>query len=119
MADERRNNNRKKFGYYMRVVDNISSEVVGYLTDISPRGFRVDSLKPLTANKDYTLRLDLTPDISDRSFIIFIARAKWIQNDPMDPNSFVDGFQIVNISPHDEEIFNRILNKYAVQESRR
>ena len=119
MANERRTNNRSKFAYYMRVLDNITSELVGYLTDISPRGFKLDSSKPMIPNKDYTLRMDLTPDISDRSFIIFIARAKWTKNDPTDPNSFLDGFKIVNISPHDEDIFNRILAKYVVQETRR
>lgn len=102
----------------MRVIDNLTSDLVGYLTDISPRGFKLDSVKPLIPNKDYTLRMDLTPDISDKSFIVFIARARWSKNDPTDPNSFVDGFQIVNISPHDEDIFNRVLEKYAVRETR-
>ena len=118
MAEERRNNERSKFGYYMRVIDNITSETVGYLTDISPRGFKLDSQKALTPNKDYTLRMDLTPDISDRSFITFIARARWTKTDPMDISAFVDGFQIINISPHDEEIFNRILEKYGIHEKK-
>ena len=116
MTDERRLNKRRRFGYYMRVIDNFTSELVGYLTDISPRGFKVDSQKPLIVNKDYTLRLDLAPDISDRSFIIFVARSRWSQPDPVDPNSNVQGFQITNISPHDEEIFNRMLEKYGTPE---
>jgi len=114
MADEKRNVSRRKFGYYMRVVDNISSELVGYMADISPRGFKLDSPKPVTVNKDFTLRLDLTPDISDRSFIIFIARCKWSSTDPYDPTTYVEGFQVMNISARDEEIFNRILEKYGV-----
>jgi hypothetical protein len=78
----------------------------------------MDSEKPFLVNKDYTLRLDLTPDVSDRSFIIFIARSKWSKPDPLDPTTTVDGFQIVNISPHDEEIFFRILEKYSVPDKK-
>ena len=113
MKDERRINLRKKFAYYMRVVDNSNSELLGYLNDISKRGFKLDCQKPLPVNKDIVMRLDLTPDISDKSFIIFIARSKWSQPDPYDPTTLVEGFQIINISPYDEEIFNRILEKYG------
>jgi hypothetical protein len=116
MIDERRTNKRRKFGYYMRVINNATSELVGYLSDISPRGFKLDSQKPLVVNKDYTLRLDLTPDVSDRSFILFTARSKWSQPDPFDPNSNIQGFQVISISPHDEEIFIRILEKYGTSE---
>ena len=116
MIDERRTTKRRKFGYYMRVINNTTSELAGYLSDISSRGFKLDSQKPLLVNKDYTLRLDLTPDISDRSFILFIARSKWSQPDPLDPNSNIQGFQVISISPHDEEIFIRILEKYGTSE---
>jgi hypothetical protein len=116
MANERRINSRRKFGYYMRVMDNGTNELVGYLSDISPRGFKLDCLKLLTVGKDYTLRLDLTSEVSDRLFIVFVANVKWSRQDPFDPNSFIVGFQITNIAPRDEEIFNRILEKYGKTE---
>ena len=116
MIDDRRINTRKKFAYYMRVVDNSTSELLGYLTDISKRGFKLDCQKPLAVNRDIVMRLDLTPDISDRSFIIFIARSKWSQPDSYDPNTLVEGFQVINISTHDEDIFNRIVEKYGTSQ---
>jgi hypothetical protein len=118
MADERRVNSRRKFGYYMRVMDNSTNELLGYMADISPRGFKLDSSKPLIINKDYTMRLDLTPDISERSFILFVGRIKWVQKDSTDPNSTYEGIQVINISPHDEIIFNRILDKYGKNDRR-
>lgn len=113
MITEKRNRSRRKFTYYMRVFDNSNSELIGYITDISPRGFKIDSTKPHAVNKEYTLRLDLTSDVSDRSFIIFVARLRWSQPDPTDPTSFMEGFQVMNISPHDEEIFYRMFDKYS------
>ncbi len=117
MITERRQNRRRKFGYYMKVVDNSTLEVVGYLSDISPQGFKLDSQRPLIPNRDYVLRMDLTPDISDRSFIVFVARTKWTQPDPLDPNSNVDGLQITNIGQHDLEIYNRVMDKYSARET--
>jgi hypothetical protein len=118
MPDERRNIKRRKFGYYMRVTDNNTQELVGYLSDISPRGFKLDSQKPLTSNKEYALRLDLTAEISNKSYIAFIARAMWVQPDPINPNEHNEGFQIVSISPNDQEIFQRIVEKYGTPESK-
>lgn len=118
MNDERRLTERRKFGYYMRVMDNNTGELVGYLADISPRGFKLDSKQALNVNKDYSFRLDLTPEISDKPHIAFVARAKWSQPDSNDPYMYNDGFQIVSITPRDEEIYQRIVVKYGSPESK-
>jgi len=118
MRNERRILERVKFGYYMRVVDNNTHELVGYLSDISPRGFKLDSQKALTINKDYALRLDLTSEIANEPYIVFVARAMWGQPDPINPNEYIQGFQIVNISPNEQKIFRRIVEKYGTPESK-
>ncbi len=117
MSDERRNLKRSKFAYYMRVVDNQTQQLVGYLDDISPKGFQLDSRNQFSVNRDYNLRLDLTTEISDRPFITFTARCRWSKPDPSDPGSYDAGFQILNITPHENEIFQRIVTKYGTQET--
>lgn len=102
----------------MLVTDNNTHDLVGYLADISPGGFKLDSQKPLTVNKDYALRLDLTPEISDKSHITFVARALWTRPDPIDPGDFNEGFRIVSISSSDQGIFQRIVEKYGTPESK-
>jgi hypothetical protein len=101
----------------MRVIDNDTQEIVGYLSDISPRGFKLDCQKSLAINQDYTLRLDLTPDISEKSYIAFVARVMWKKPDPFNPVAHIQGFQIVSISPYEKEIFQRIVDKYGSSES--
>ena len=118
MRDERRITKRHKFGYYMRVINNNTHEFIGYLSDISPRGFKLDSQKALTIKNDYTLRLDLTSEISSWSYIIFVARAIWGQPDPINPNEYIQGFQIVSILPGEQEIYQRIVEKYGIPESK-
>jgi hypothetical protein len=116
MSDERRYLKRRKFTYYMRVLDNYTQQIVGYLADISEKGFQLDSPQPVPVNKDFSFRLDLTPDVSDKNFITFSARCRWCKPDESDPFSHRTGFQIIGISPHDNEIFQRIVAKYAAQE---
>jgi hypothetical protein len=102
----------------MRVLDNNTQELVGYLADISPRGFKLDSKQALLVNKDYALRLDLTPEISEKPYIVFVARTRWSQPDSTDPFAHNEGFQIVSIAPRDEEIFQRIVQKYGTSETK-
>ena len=62
--------------------------------------------------------LDLTAEISEKPYIVFVARTKWTQPDSTDPYAHNDGFQIVNIAPRDEEIFQRIVAKYGTPETK-
>lgn len=115
---ERRNLERRNFTYYMRVVDDLSGQLVGHLADISPRGFKLDCSQALSIGKDFRLRMDLTSDVADKPFIVFTARSKWTHPDSMDPFVHNVGFEIVNISLVDGQIFQRIVEKYGSPENR-
>jgi hypothetical protein len=113
MEFDQRIDKRRKFGYYMRAFNNSTNEILGYLSDISPRGFKLEGQKALSINKDYSIRLELTSEISEKSFIVFIARALWSQPDPYASNEYTGGFRIISISLVDEKIYNRIFEKYG------
>lgn len=118
MGNERRTINRRKFGYYMPVVDNNTQECVGYLADISSQGFRLESQKPLVINTVYHLRLNLTSEISKLSSIAFFAAVIWSQPDPVIPNEYIHGFQIVSITPGEHAVFQHIVAKYGKADSK-
>ena len=118
MRSEQRSIARRKFGYYMRAKDYNTNELLGYLSDISPTGFRLESQKGLTIDKEYAVKLELTSEISDMPYIVFVARVLWIKQDPLNPSDFIAGFQIVRISPYEQDIFNRIMQKYSRAETR-
>ena len=115
MPDEKRKLARRSFSYYMRIMDEANGQLVGYLTEISTGGFKLDSSSAVPLNKDFRLRIELTGEISSKDFIVFSARSRWCQSDDIDPNSFNVGFQIINMEPDDFEIFNRIFEKYGSQ----
>ena len=113
--DERRNIERKDFSFYMRLVDNDTQKLVGHLVDISSGGFKLDSQSPIPVDKDFRLRMDLTSEVASKPAMTFVARSKWCEVDPLDPFIYNVGFQLVNISPSDLDIFNRMMEKYGTQ----
>ena len=112
---ERRRLERKKFSYYMRLIDSDTQELVGHLSDISTGGFKMDSQSPIPPNKDIRFRMDLTSEVANKPSMVFVARSKWCEVDPLDPFIYNVGFQLINISPTDIDIFNRMMEKYGTK----
>jgi len=116
MADKRKLD-RREFTYYMQVKDEATKQIVGYLSDISTGGFKLDCPQRLPTGQDFRLLIELTSDIADKTSMIFIARCKWCHPDHIDPTSFNVGFEIVNMAPSDMIIFQRIFEKYGSEQA--
>lgn len=111
---ERRTAPRKKFSFYMRVLNDDTQQILGHMVEISQNGLRLETVGALPLDKEYYLRLELTPDVGDVPYIVFVARTKWCKIDEIQPNLYRVGFEIVEILPEDRQIFQRLLEKYAV-----
>jgi len=115
MPTEKRKLARRSFSYYMRVLDETSGQVIGHLSDISTGGFKLDCSKPIPINVDFRLRVELTSEVANKSFMVFLARSRWCHHDAIDPTSYNVGFQITNMAPSDFEIFSRMFERYGSQ----
>jgi hypothetical protein len=114
MADKRKIT-RRDFTYYMQVTDELSKQLIGYLTDISTGGFRLDSSKQIPAGQDFRMQIQLTSDIADKNVMSFIARSKWCHPDHVDPNTYNVGFEIIKMASSDMVIFQRMFDKYGAE----
>jgi hypothetical protein len=110
---ERRTTPRKKFEYYMSVHDEDTGELLGHLVQISIDGLQLETIKQLPIDKEYYLHLELTAEVADRPYMVFIARTRWCKMDDVQPNLFRVGFSIVEILPDDKQIFINIITKYG------
>lgn len=110
---ERRTVPRKKISVYMRIKDDDTQEILGHMVEVSSTGMRLETVSPQEINRDYYLRLELTPDLGDVPYIVFIARARWCRMDDIQPNLYQVGFQLVEIVPEDKPVFARIVAKYG------
>lgn len=115
MKAEKRKLDRKNFTYYMRVLDETTGELVGQLSDISTGGFKIESTTPIPLGSIFQLRIDQTREISNRSHLSFTARVIWCQHDPYDPTVFNVGFQLIDMTPADYDIFVKMFNEYGVK----
>jgi hypothetical protein len=115
MAVERRKLSRRNFSYYMRVLDDVTLKLIGQLSDISTGGFKLDCERPVPLNVDFRLRIDLTSEISNRSYISFTARAMWSQADQHNHNTYNVGFRIINMPSADYDVFIKMFNTYGVK----
>lgn len=116
---DKRKIDRRDFSYYMQVKDAGTKQTIGYLSDISSGGFKLDCQKEIPPGRDFRMQLDLTADIADKNSMVFIARSKWAKPDFVDPNTFNVGFELVNITPGDMLIFQRMFEKYGTQRASR
>ncbi|MEP0805395.1 MAG: PilZ domain-containing protein [Chloroflexota bacterium] len=112
MADKRKKD-RREFTYYMQVKDEATKQIIGYLSDISTGGFKLDCPRQIPPGQDFRMQIDLTADVADKTTMVFIARSKWCRPDHIDPTSFNVGFEIINMAPSDMMIFQRIFEKYG------
>jgi hypothetical protein len=112
---KRKRQDRKDFSYYMQLFDYETQELLGHLADISSGGFKLDSLKQIPPNTDIKFRMDLTSEVATKPFMIFVARSKWCKVDPLDPFCYNVGFQLIDMSSGDIEIFNRMVEKYGTK----
>lgn len=114
---EKRKKDRREFTYYMQVKDDTTKRIIGYLSDISTGGFKLDCPQQIPPGQDFRLQIDLTADVADKTTMVFIARSKWCRPDYIDPTSYNVGFEIVNMAPSDMMIFQRIFEKYGSEKA--
>lgn len=111
---DKRRQKRRKFTYYMQVVDANTLQLIGYLSDISLTGIKIDSSKLFPVNQTYKMRIDLTPDVANKSYLIFNGRIKWCEMDKFEPNTFNVGIEVDNLSREDYGIFMRMYEQYGM-----
>jgi len=111
---DRRRQRRRKFTYYMQVVDANTLQGIGYLLDISLTGVKIDTRKPLRVNSVYNLRIDLTPEMANKTYMVFSGRICWCEEDKFEPNSYVAGFEVSTRSREDTSIFQRMYDQYGM-----
>ena len=104
---------RKEFVYYMQVIDYDTKSLAGHLSDISTGGFKLDCQNPVPVNKEFHFTIKLTNEISNKTSILFTARCRWCKVDPFDPYIYNAGFQLVQISPQDLDIFAQMMENYG------
>lgn len=101
----------------MRVLDKRTGDLIGQISDISTGGFKLESSTPVAVGLTMELCIDQMSQISEKNFIIFSARTRWCERDPYDPTIYNVGFQLLDMTPADYDIFVKMFNAYGEQKN--
>lgn len=112
---EKRKIKRRYLLYYMRVYDETRQQI-GNLVDLTPKGAMLVSEHPLPIKTNYQLKLELSEDVADKPYLEFNARSLWCRPD-VDPHFYNTGFRILDLSPEDVKIVNRIIEVYGFRDN--
>jgi hypothetical protein len=80
---------------------------------MSRDGFMLESLKPIQLNAEFSFRIDLPPEISQKPFMVFIARSLWTLPDRVDGRLYDTGFEIMKMDPSDTRAFELVFDRYG------
>lgn len=109
---ERRTLERKYLMVYSRVFDRLTGKILGYLSDLSPKGAMIISDDPLTENTPVALRLDLPdPLLFSADHLNLQARVAWCQPD-IDPSFYNIGFEFLDVKDQERAIIEEMIVAY-------
>lgn len=110
---ERRTLERKDLMVYSRVFDRLTGKILGYLSDLSPKGAMIISDDPLPENTTLELRFDLpAPFLFPANHLILPARVAWCQPD-LDPSFHNIGLEFLEVNPQQQAMIEEIIAAYA------
>jgi len=110
--EERRKLPRKYLIAFSTVLDNSTSEKLGYLCDLTLEGLMVISKVPRDSGAEIELYIELpeTPDFPQKSLEIQ-TRIIWCKTD-IDPRLYNIGFQFIDLSKEEKAIIEQMIKSY-------
>jgi hypothetical protein len=92
---ELRKEPRKHLLYYLKIFDYHTQALIGYLVDISHKGFLISTLNPMEPEQPYRLAVEDPCFGQKLVFVAVEAKCRWCKSDAKD-GLFVAGFKVDN-----------------------
>jgi hypothetical protein len=97
---------------YSRVFDRVNGKILGYLSDLSPKGAMIISDDPISENVKISLRFDLPdPPLFSTDHLNLEARVAWCKPD-IDPSFYNIGFEFLEINETEKSIVEEMIEAY-------
>ena len=110
VTEEGRSLKRRHLIYYLEVYDQDSGELLGHLVDITTKGCKLVSKRPIEVGKHFNLQMVLPEDYFQTRSIKFKAESLWSSND-INPDFFDTGFKVEDISHEASDIIISLINQ--------
>ncbi len=94
---EKRGLKRWHLIFYLRVFDQDTGKLLGYIVDISTSGMMLISDQPLPVHKEYRLYVDVPQEEGQRERVFLKALSLWSSKD-INPDFFDTGFRLLDLT---------------------
>jgi len=107
--------NRKRIGYYLRVLNPIDETLIGYLVDFTDNGLIIISSQQLDVYRRYSLKIMLPERI--KQFDSFTFEARCISKREENRSGYyMVGFEFVEISHENLELISLLMSQFGILE---
>lgn len=110
MDSEIRRMKRRHLFYYLEVFDATTGEQLGNLVDITTRGCKLVSRKPIPIDQSMTLKIVLPDDYYSEKELVFEARSVWSAND-VNPDFYDSGFEVPHLGLEERKMIRRLIER--------
>ena len=115
MAEEKRNNSRKRVNDYFTVHDRVTDNLIGRLIDISLGGAMMITEEPVEIPCICSCRIALPKKVYGHPQVEFDVEGKWCTRNDI-TGMYETGYQFINLTRQSEELIQVIMEKWtAVQ----
>jgi len=114
--NERRKAQRKETDQFFGVYDRETDEFIGRLVDMSTKGMKIHSVRPLEIDTVYEFRIDLPKSIAGQRHLCFDGKCVRCTESVNSKENFEAGFQITNIEFEELETIQYLLNDALFRE---
>ncbi|NTV52362.1 MAG: PilZ domain-containing protein [Candidatus Firestonebacteria bacterium] len=97
---EKRKLKRRHLIFYLRVMEDDSPDVLGFMVDITTEGIMVMSEHPLEVGKTFRLKMRVKSYTPEEKYLKFTAVSKWCHQS-VNPDFYDTGLELLDITPED------------------
>ena len=116
MAEENRNNSRRRVNDYFIVYDRITDNLIGRLIDLSTGGAMMITEEPVEVPCISTCRMALPEKVHGHRQVEFDAEGKWCQRNDI-TGMYETGYQFINLTRQAEELIQIIMEKWTTEQT--
>lgn len=114
--NERRKVPRKETDQFFGVYDRETDEFIGRLVDMSTKGMKIHSVRPLEIETVYEFRIDLPKSIAGQRHLCFDGKCMRCNVSESAKDNYEAGFQITNIEFEELETIQYLLHDALFRE---
>ena len=114
--DESRRLPRRYLFFYLRVFDQMTGNLLGYLSNINHQGIMLTSDLPFESDQTLDMKMTVPGNITENNMIHFSTKVVWCKKDEQ-TNYYDSGMRFIDIAHKNEELIKNLITRFTKPEN--